>query len=232
MRHGRVVHGVELPDSWQQPTTYYSRGSGVGRTFASMQSQRPTMKVGLVGLGCGTLAAYGRADDQFRFYEINLDVIEQAQTHFKFLKNSPGKNELIPGDARLVLESEDPQGFDLLVLDAFSGDAVPTHLLTLEAFALYQEHLKDDGIIAIHISNRYFDLRPVIDAAAETLEFETMTLVVPEEMPLVFPSSEWVILSRSDEIMLDPAIRQIAIPHQDQRVLWTDSYSNLFGILK
>ena len=232
MRHGRVVHGVQLPNSWQQPTTYYSRGSGVGRTIAAIQSEKPGIKAGLVGLGCGTLAAYGRPEDKFRFYEINFDVIEQAQTHFDFLKNSPSQNEISLGDARLVLESEEPQHFDLLVLDAFSGDAVPTHLLTKEAFQLYQTHLNDDGVIAIHISNRYFDLRPVIDAAAEKLKLQTLTLVVPEQQELIFPSSEWVILSRSNRVMLNPAVRQIAIAHQQKRVLWTDSYSNLFGILK
>src|SRR5205807_9355570 len=130
------------------------------------------LRVGVVGLGAGTLAAYGRTGDVFRFYDINSDVVELARSEFTFLKDSRAKVEVALGDARLSLEREPAQNFDVLALDAFSSDAIPVHLLTVEAFKTYLRHLKPDGVLAVHISNRYLDLVPVVQQAARHLSLE------------------------------------------------------------
>ncbi|MCA8996209.1 MAG: fused MFS/spermidine synthase [Planctomycetaceae bacterium] len=234
MRHGHIIHGVQLkpPSLRRQPTTYYSPRTGVGRLLKSLQADRESLHVGLVGLGAGTLAAYGRPGDRLRFYEINDIVIEQAQTYFTFLRDTSAEIEIVPGDARLSLEGEADQNFDVLVLDAFSGDAIPTHLLTVEAFEIYLRHVKDDGVIAIHISNLYFDLRPVLAAIAEEESLSMVGIQVPAIAPPVEPGSEWVLLSRKEQIFKDPLLRSDRIAPTSQRVLWTDNYSDLFRILK
>ena len=146
---------------------YYGFNTGVGRAIEVLRKRKSPLRIGLVGLGAGTLATYGKEGDTFRFYEINENVTELAQKYFTFLKSCPSTVDIIHGDARLILENESPQQFDLLVLDAFSGDAIPTHLLTQEANQSYLRHLRADGLIAIHISNIHFDLRRVTEALAD-----------------------------------------------------------------
>ena len=165
---GRIVHGLQFVDAEKrhEPTAYYGRGAGVGQALAEL-ADRPNLRIGAVGLGVGTIATYARPGDTLRFYEINPDVIRIAREHFSFLADCQGECDVVLGDARLSLEKESPQHFDLLVLDAFSGDAVPAHLLTREAFEIYRRHLQPDGMIAVHISNRYLDLRPVLAGLAE-----------------------------------------------------------------
>jgi hypothetical protein len=234
LRHGRIIHGLQLRSfgGWARPTTYYARRTGVGQAIELFQSQETSVRVGLVGLGAGTLAAYGREGDVFRFYEINEDVIEQAKTHFSFLSSTPATVEIIPGDARLSLESERPQNLNLLVLDAFSGDAVPAHLLTREAFSIYRKHLADGGIIAVHISNLYFDLRPVVEGVADEHNLHSIAVQVPDIRAPVDPSSEWILLAKEKSTLDDEsAFHNVSAP-QSRRVLWTDSFSNLFQILR
>jgi len=234
LRHGQIIHGLQLQSfgGWLRPTTYYARRTGVGQAVALLQSQKDSVHIGLVGLGAGTLAAYGREGDVLRFYEINEDVIEQAETHFTFLSSTPATVEIISGDARLSLESERPQKFDLLVLDAFSGDAVPAHLLTREAFDIYLNHMADGGIIAVHISNLYFDLRPVVEGVGAENDLHSIAVQVPDIRAPVDPSSEWILLA-NDSSTLDatPAFHNVSAP-QTKRVLWTDSFSNLFQTLR
>src|SRR5207248_4464004 len=130
------------------PTAYYQVTGGAGRALSVLQ-EKPNLKVGVVGLGGGTLAAYGRAGDTYRFYEIDPNVIRLAREHFTYLADCPATTDVILGDGRLSLEHEQPQNYDLIALDAFSGDIVPVHLLTAEAFDLYQRHLRPGGVIAV-----------------------------------------------------------------------------------
>ena len=142
--------------------------TGIGRALQSLPTDRPR-QLGVVGLGAGTLAVYGRPGDEMRMHEINDQVLDLARRHFSYLGDTPAQVVPVLGDGRRMLEREPPQGFDLLAMDAFSGDSIPTHLLTLEAFYAYRRHLAPEGWLAVHITNRYLDLRPVMAAAAQHL---------------------------------------------------------------
>ncbi len=235
--HGRVVHGSQFLDESLNltPSTYYTPSSGIGKVLGSLRSK--TMNVGVVGLGAGTLATYGRSGDRFRFYEINPDVIEFAQDHFTFLKESPSHVELVLGDARLELEREADQDFDVLVLDAFSGDAIPVHLLTEQAMQIYCRHLANDGILAIHISNLYFDLQSVVKGLAES---QGLYSCVVEGQALESPDayeSKWAILGKDRQLIDNlekSSAKSLSRPSLDQvkSVRWTDDQSNLFQVLK
>ncbi len=241
LRHGRIMHGIQLRGIPSLPTMYYGFNTGVGRSIEELRTRRTPLKIGLVGLGAGTLAAYGKDGDTFRFYEINENVTRLAKEHFTFLKNCPSHIDIIHGDARLVLENESPQHFDLLVLDAFSGDAVPTHLLTREAMQVYLQHLQQDGLIAIHISNLHFDLRRVTDALAAASDLHATTLETAPVMDnktgtqsLIEPGSRWVLLARDAELLNQPRYKQIEAKGPlpaDRHVLWTDDFSNLIEVL-
>src|SRR5262249_28050591 len=148
------------------PTTYYGPNTGVGVAIRSKQKTGRAIRVGVIGLGTGTVAAYGRLGDYYRYYEINPLVLNLARTQFFFLPDCKAKLDVAMGDARLSLERElaqgSPENFDVLAVDAFSSDSIPVHLLTREAMLLYFRHLRDDGILAVHISNRYLNLQPVL----------------------------------------------------------------------
>jgi hypothetical protein len=225
---GRIVHGLQFvdPAKRHEPTAYYGRTSGVGEAF-KLLADRHDLKVGAVGLGVGTIAAYARPGDSFRFYELNPDVLAAARKHFSYLADCQGQCDVVLGDARLSLEREEPQHFDLLVLDAFSGDAVPAHLLTEEAFEIYQRHLKPDGMIAVHISNRYLDLRPVLAGLAERFGYHLREVASAGDASLGQFPARWLLLTR------DPAAAGDADGGTPGRaILWTDEHSNLFEILK
>ncbi len=232
--HGRTIHGDQLFDDRKklEPTSYFGRESGVG--LALSRPLTGPQRVGIVGLGAGTLAAYGKPGDYYRFYEINPMVLELARSRFTFLIDSKAHNEVAIGDARLVLQSEPDQHFDTLVLDAFSGDSIPIHLLTYEAFQSYFRHLKPNGVIAIHISNQYLDLRSV--AASMALRFNARALeVASKDRPeLHVRLAEWVLISANkqllDQIQKD-AWRGAVIPPSRQR-LWTDQYSSVISVLR
>lgn len=196
------------------------------------------MKVGVVGLGAGTLAAYGHAGDTFRFYEINPDVETLARDHFTYLNDSQADISIALGDARIVMEAElasgDSQQFDALFLDAFSGDSLPMHLFTQEAFALYLQHLAPDGVLAVHLSNRYLDLIDPVRTLADVFKLHSVLIRQAGEAHGE-SNSEWVLLSRSsaifDTIRMYNGERQwdkpVATP-----ILWTDDYSNLLQVIK
>lgn len=227
---GNIVHGVQFTCDGKrhEPTTYYSRQSGVGRALG-YYGNRPSLRVGVIGLGVGTLAAYGRPGQTFRFYEINPEMIRVARTCFRYLGDSPATIECVPGDARLSLEREEPQRFDVLVLDAFSGDSVPAHLLTKEAFAIYRRHLVSDGALCIHITNRYLDLAPVIRGLAHDADWPLARIVTPDDETLALYQADWLILSRNRDFL-----RSLPVGGDDdaRALLWTDSHSDLFRILK
>ena len=236
LKHGSIIHGLQFvdPDKAAIPTTYYNEQSGVGLAIHYL-AHMANRNIGVVGLGTGTLAAYGRPGDTLRFYEINPEVLRLAETRFTFLKGSKARVQVVLGDARLSLEREPPQKFDLLVLDAFSSDAIPVHLLTREAFSTYLRHLKTDGIIAVHISNRYLNLFPVILGAALNFHL-TMTSIFREApMSLCDQPSKWILLSRNAEFLKSEPIRQAASlvpPHSTAPLIWTDDYASLLSIVK
>jgi len=231
-RHGSITHGIQFTDKElrDKPTTYFGPTSGVGLAFEHFATS--PRKVGIVGLGAGTLAAYGRAGDRFRFYEINPHVLDFAQTYFTFLKDSPAQLEHVLGDARLSLEREADQHFDLLVLDAFNGDAIPMHLLTKEAFELYRRHLKADGVVAVHITNHYLDLRPVIQGAGEYLGLKWRFVLDEHDENSSVYTSEWMLLCGDEKWLGSLVAGKLVGPSKSGARLWTDDRTGLFPVLR
>ena len=237
IQHGATIHGLQYQSAERRtdPTSYYTSTSGIGRLFRTYKPEGGR-RVGAVGLGSGTLAAWGRKGDTFRFYEINDDVAHLATSTFTYLKDSKAKTELVMGDARLRMEGEPDQQYDVIILDAFSSDAIPVHLLTLEAFAHYQRHLKKDGVIVVHVSNRYLDLHPVVYRIAEKIGFPAVTI---DDNDTVFEDegfygSDWVIMTRNQALLQQPLLRDVTSPPVEfsARVLpWTDERSDLLRIL-
>ncbi|HUL93123.1 MAG TPA: fused MFS/spermidine synthase [Burkholderiales bacterium] len=235
LSHGTIIHGKQFleEDRRDWPTTYYGPTSGVALAILDARARGP-VRVGVVGLGAGTLAAYGRAGDVFRFYDINPQVVELARTEFSFLKDSPARVEVQLGDARLSLERERAQNFDVLALDAFSSDAIPVHLLTAEAIRVYLRQLRPGGVLAVHISNRYLDLVPVVQQAARQLSLELRQVDNDDDDDAGVYRSDWLLLSTSHAAFEGRLLREAAQRiDADPRVrLWTDDYSDLYRILK
>jgi SAM-dependent methyltransferase len=216
-------------------TTYYTEPSGIGAAIRSKQGH--PVRVGVVGLGTGTLAAYGRKGDVYRYYDIDATVIRMAKNDFTFVSDSKAQVEIALGDARLTLEREAPQKFDVLAIDAFSSDAIPVHLITREALQAYLRHMKPDGIVAFHVSNRFLDLIPVVARLADELELQAVLVSDdPEEDDKTLRSrSDWVLVSRDAKALAAPEIQDAgAVPAVDRPEwrTWTDDYSNLIQILK
>ena len=233
LRHGATTHGVQVLRAPGQPTSYYIRSSGVG--LALTRQQRTGRRIGVVGLGCGTLAAYGRAGDTFRFYELDPAVERLARDWFSFLRDSPARIEVAIGDARRTLAGEPDQGFDVLVLDAFSSDAVPAHLLTVEAFALWRRHLAPNGLLAVHVSNRHLDLQPVVRASAARQAWSTLTIAdAPEEEERPWGESSTWILAGAHALGADPLFitRAEPVAFPPRAVVWTDDRADLLSVLK
>jgi spermidine synthase len=241
LTHGIVVHGRQfvLPEKRRLPTSYYAPYTGVGKALSYFQAQ-PDFRIGAVGLGVGTVAAYVLAGQSVRFYEINQEVKDLAEKYFTFLSGCLGKSDIVLGDARLSLEREPTQHFHVLVLDAFSGDAVPAHLLTKEAFAIYLRHLRPDGVIAVNITNRHLNLAPVVAGVAAAYDLRAIRVYSEPNHAQLQYRADWMLLTRNQAFIAatpralpnaaDPnaanAARQLA------PLLWTDHYSNLFQILE
>jgi spermidine synthase len=206
--------------------------SGAGVTL-SLARQRGNIRVGIIGLGAGTLAHYAQKGDHYTFYEINPLVTDLAQTQFDFVRQSPAQIDIVPGDARLSLERAAPQNFDVLLVDAFSGDAIPVHLLTREAFGLYFRHLKPQGVLAVHVSNRFLDLPPVVEASARAFGGRTAKVDSPEDQPNAIFQATWMLVDRPGVAAGNSAFTP-TLPPAGERVVrtWTDDYSNLIEILK
>ena len=234
LTHGTIDHGHQYLHLTKRdlPTTYYGPNTGIGVAIGDRGKSR-AIRVGVIGLGTGTIASYARFGDYYRYYEINPLVLRLATTEFTFLKDCKGKVAVAMGDARLSLEREAPENFDVLAVDAFSGDAIPVHLLTREAMDLYFRHLRPDGILAVHVSNRYLDLAPVL--AEETRATGRLARVVEtedDESQDVYAAT-WVLIARAGSD-LDNEVRASSNPIASTRKvrLWTDDYSNLLQILK
>jgi len=236
LQHGRITHGLQFadPERSNWATTYYGAESGIGRAVHALpESPR---RLGVVGLGTASFAAHGRPGDYIRIYEINPQVQRLATSRFSYIKQCGAKVEIAPGDARLSMEREPPQEFDLLALDAFSSDAIPVHLLTKEAFQLYQRHVKTNGVIVVHISNHYLDLEPVVANFAREFGFGMASIDYDEnDEDWWLYSSTWVLLTRNNAILDSPSIKRAASPQKRKRKtvpLWTDDFASLFQILK
>ena len=243
MSHGVTVHGLQFINSKLRdlPTTYYIPQGGAGLVLLNHPRAGKGMKVGMLGLGAGTLAVYGQPGDEYRLYEINSIVIDLAEGqggYFSFLKDSKANVTTVLGDARISLEHElaegHPQNFDVLVLDTFSSDSIPVHLVTKEAFDLYLKHLAPDGIIAAHISNLHLDLVPVFWQLAKYYNLQILRVDYPGDNNGGYPN-EWLLLTRDPALFQIPAIKngtESLNGYTTNLNLWTDDYSNLFQILK
>ena len=222
LANGAIHHGAQFldPSRRRVATTYYGRSSGVGRALAALPAG--PRRVGAIGLGAGTLAAYARPGDEFRFYEINPAVIALAYSQFHFLADCAGSVEVVPGDGRLSLERETGRRFDLLAVDAFSGDAIPMHLLTVQAFRLYLARLQPAGVLALHITNRYLDLAPEVLALAVNAGLDAQLVRnLPDPDEDVYEAT-WVVARAGGSRPSAPVAARV----------WTDDYSNLLGALK
>jgi spermidine synthase len=222
----------------RQPTTYFSRTSGYGRVFESLPPGERS--VGIIGLGAGALAVYARRGDTFRFYEIDPQVAAVAVSEFSFLRDSPAQTDIVLGDGRLSLERESPQGYDVLAIDAFSGDSIPMHLLTRQAMESYLKHLKPDGTIVFQATNRFVDISPVVARLAAEFGF---TAALVSDQPDVSYSSgprywdsstDQIIVTRNKSLLNAPAIREAAetLAPQPGFPLWTDDFYNMLQVLK
>ncbi len=232
LAHGRITHGIQFvsPEKRRTPTSYYAHCTGIGQVMQHLGSDQPH-HIGVVGLGTGTMAAYGQAGDRVRLYEINPKVVELAREHFSFLKDCPAEQTIVVGDARLSLEFEQPQQFDVLVLDAFSGDAIPVHLLTQEALDVYLSHLKSDGILACHISNLHFNLQPVITGLANSRDLSVAVQRNQPEAQSAALASIWALMARSPERLEEVMQGETVKPPVGRPITWTDNRSNLLEVL-
>ena len=243
MYHGAIMHGGQLlgENYRNTPADYFGPTSGYGRVFAALRELEPsrTRDIGVIGLGAGVIASYGRPGDTLVFYEISPRVVDIAKREFTFLKDTAAKTSLVMGDGRLSLEREAPKGYDVLGIDAFSGDSIPMHLITREAMALYAKHIKPDGVIVFQATNRYVDLPPVIKRLAAELGFEAVLVSdYPEEdqngAGYWRSSTDQVLVTRNKALLASSHLKEAATPIEDRKDLptFTDAHHNLLRILK
>ncbi len=229
---GDIIHGSQFTDAARSavPTTYYSQKSGVG--IALLNIRQNPKSVGVVGLGTGTMSAYCGSNDRFRFYEIDPAVALIARNKFSFIsdcENRSGVVEIIIGDARQSLEREEGNNFDMLIVDAFTDDAIPTHLLTQESFVTYKKHLKDTGVLAVHVSNKFLSLDPIVLGTAKSIGYSARVIKYiqpsPEESKLGATGSKWVILG--SEAFLKEAFPNTVYPTTPIGDPWTDDKNSI-----
>jgi hypothetical protein len=235
--HGRISHGAQFldPSRRRDKTTYYTANTGIGQLLASLPQDVPR-RVGVVGLGAGCLAAFGETGDAYRFYDIDPQVIAFAERHFTYLADARERSvevTIVEGDARLTLEREPPQEFDVLVVDAFSGDAIPVHLLTLEAFEVYLRHVREpDGALAVHVSNRHLDLPPVVQTAAQRLGLEAWLVFSPPDSKSAGDFARWVLMIRQGSSGDAPTEQPHPVEGAPAATVWTDDYSSIWSVLR
>jgi hypothetical protein len=241
---GRIVHGMQFrkPDQLRHPISYYGAISGVGRAVAGHPRRLAgeSLRIGVVGLGAGVMAAWSEPGDQLHFFEINRQIRDYALEYFSYLHDSPAAPEVWLGDGRLLLEQRaaTPQfePYHLLVIDAFSGDSIPRHLLTLECFELYRKALEpDEGILALHITNGHFDLAPVVLALAEDAGWSWLDIVSQpqnNQADVGQEESRWILLSRRAGTLESLRAGAPMSPEVQDRVLWTDDFGSPVQLLK
>jgi predicted O-methyltransferase YrrM len=235
LSNGIILHGTQIftPALRRTPTTYYAEDSGVGLALRYCCGERPR-NIGIIGLGAGTIAAYGRSGDRMRFYEINPSVKPIAQQFFTYLRDTPAQLSFAEGDARASLVREAPEHFDVLIVDAFSGDAIPLHLLTKEALQIYKHHLAPGGIVAFHISNRHVDLEPAIAVLAHSAGMHARTVQSYENDQRGESNATWMLVTDNAGFLALPAVADYS-REPEQRAglrIWTDDYSSLFPLLR
>ncbi len=255
MYNGQILHGLQASDEKDslKPSSYYSSDSGIGLAFRLKNEIKKetgdssSLKVGVIGLGVGTVAAFCSEGDNFVFYEINPDVIAAEEKYFVYLKNCP-ESKIVIGDARISLEKELASGsneYDILAVDAFTDDAIPVHLLTKEAVQLYLKHLSGDGILAFHISNRNINLEPVLASIANNLKLSATIVDIEQDKDPkkektknadggIFFKSKWVLISRNSTVLKEPFPQKTSRPihRSDKTRVWTDNYSNILTALQ
>jgi SAM-dependent methyltransferase len=233
LMHGVIMHGEQYQAKGRrnEATTYYGATSGIARALKALDAS--ALRVGVIGLGTGTLAVYGRKGDVYRFYEINPQVVDVARREFSFLGDSGAEIETVLGDARLAMEREAPQSYDVLVIDAFSSDSIPVHLITREAMAVYVRHMKPGGVIAFHVTNRFLRLSPVVKRIADDTGLHA-ALIEDGAEDSELASTDWVLVTRDKALLERPGIAQYVSPIESIPGLgvWTDDFNNLFQILK
>jgi len=239
--NGSIQHGTQIfgtDELRHTPTTYYAVDSGVGYAlrFCCMRpdgSLRPR-NIGVIGLGAGTIAAYGLPGDHIHYYEINPAVEPIARNVFTYIRESGAQVDVIPGDARTSLEHQPPQNFDVLVVDAFSGDAIPLHLLTTQALSLYRSHLAPGGIIAFHISNQHVNLGPPIALVAASAGMQAKLVSSTSDKEPGEYSAAWVLVTDNNAFLTQPVVAAHAKPIRPRPGLrvWTDDYSALLPVLR
>jgi spermidine synthase len=242
MYHGGIMHGGQLlGDSFRNtPADYFGPGSGYGRVFTSLREMEPrkNLSVGVIGLGAGVIAAWMKPGDRLVFYEISPRVVDIARREFSFLTDTPAKTEVILGDGRLSLEREPPRGYDVLGIDAFSGDSIPMHLVTREAMALYAKHIKPDGVIVFQATNRFIDLLPVVKRLAAEFGLEAVNVSDNPEgtdgPEYWYSGTDQIIVTRNKKLLEWPRIEEAAEEIDDRPDLptFTDAHHNLLRILK
>ena len=262
LTHGRINHGSQLLDYRNWPTSYFGPETGIGIAIQH-HPQRANggrqFRAGIVGLGVGTIAAYGNAQvdadsedwetyatqrkpltpDYLAFYELNPQVVDWAKAPFSFLTDAEERGahvDVFEGDARITLERQAEQGllqrFDVLAIDAFSSDAIPIHLITLEAVNAYMAHLQEDGILAFHVTNRYVDLLPVVQRLADETEFTTVYIENSSNSDHMVYSADWVLLTRNEEFLSKDIVHEDEWPMPPAGPLWTDDFSSLFEVVE
>jgi hypothetical protein len=233
--HGRITHGVQYTGSLRrQPVSYYGPETGVGLAL-DHYPRRDGIRVWAIGMGTATLAVYGQPGDLYRFFEINSNVVDLTKNkgYFTYFTDSPAQCEVVMGDGRLSIEREPPdQRFDVLVLDAFTSDAIPVHLLTREAFEIYLRHMNPGGIIAVHISNRNLDLEPVVVGLADWFHLQTVSRETAPYADDVQWTTQWILLTNNEEFLATPEVQDGAEEITARPCYWTDDFSNLFTIIR
>ena len=233
LMHGVIMHGEQyLAEKRRgEATTYYGATSGIGLVMKDLGTA--PRRVAVIGLGTGTMAAYGRSGDVYRFYELNPDVIDVAHNYFTFLSGTQAKVETVLGDARLNMEREEPQQYDVIAVDAFSSDSIPVHLITREAMGVYLKHLNERGVVAFHVTNRFLKLAPVVKAIADEYRLHTV-LISDDAEESDLARTDWVLVTRNPQLLQAPNIAAASSEIEPIRALatWTDDYNNLFRILK
>jgi hypothetical protein len=248
LMHGRIEHGYQFTDAEKHywPTSYFGPSSGAGIAICfhprRLDPAQRHLRIGVVGLGAGTLASYGEEGDYLRFYEINPDVVRFSEKYFTYRKDTAAQVDVVLGDARVSMERERLQrqagNFDVFAVDAFSSDAIPVHLLTQECYLNYRYHLKQDGILALHISSRYFNLSPVIRSLAaldENLGTQALLIDDPGSSMQETDATRWVLITSNEKFLNDPHVKASTTrwsPDDAPNLLFTDDYSNLFRLLK
>jgi len=239
--HGRTVHGAQSldPARTHEPLTYFHRTGPIGQALAAFHDEAPRTRVAVIGLGIGSLSAYGERGQRWTFYEIDPEIAQLARDprYFTFMHDSPADVRVVLGDARMSLAKEPAFSFDLLVVDAFSSDAIPVHLITRQAFKLYDRVLDSHGVLAFHLSNRYIDLKPVLadlarDADLVCLSQEDMK-VPAEDLRAGKLPSHWMLMARSIDdfrrLGRDPRWQRVG--PRPAPVVWTDDFSNPLAVM-